>query len=209
MKIAIFGGTGSTGQEIIKQALERNHLVTALVRNPAAITQTSPNLTVIVGNVFDADTVEKAILGNDVVLSVLGSKGGRAATTIYSDSARTFIAAMTKTGVKRLIYCTSAGTEDDDPSEMFVYRHLIKPFFLQMSYDDMKVAEALIRSSHLDWILVRPSLLTNGPRTTQFRASAHYRPEHGTRISRADVAYFMVEQITRAEWVRKTPTLAY
>ncbi len=209
MKIAIFGGTGSTGQEIIKQALERNHLVTALVRNPAAITQTSPNLNVIVGNVFDADTVEKAILGKDVVLSVLGSKSGRAATTIYSDSARTFIAAMTKTSVKRLIYCTSAGTEDDDPSEMFVYRHLIKPFFLQKSYDDMKVAEALIRSSRLDWILVRPSLLTNGPRTTQFRASAHYRPEHGTRISRADVAYFMVEQITRAEWVRKTPTLAY
>ena len=209
MKIAVFGGTGATGQEIIKQGLERNYHVTVLARNPAAIQQTSPNLEVNAGSIADADTVEKVIAGNDAVLSVLGFKRGTSKPTIFADGAKVLMSAMNKTDVKRLIYCTSAGVEDHDPNEMLIYRYIIKPFFLQEGYNDMKVGEALIRESNLDWTLVRPSRLTNGPKQEHFRVSPLYRSKGGVAISRADLAYFMLNQITSDEWSHKTPTLGY
>lgn len=209
MKIAVFGATGASGQEIVTQGLERNFHVTVLARNPASIQQINPNLDVIAGSISDVATVEKVIAGNDAVLSVLGFKRGDSKPTIFAESAKVLINAMNKTGVKRLIYCTSAGVEDHDPNEMLVYRYIIKPFFLQEGYNDMKIGEVLIRESDLDWILVRPSRLTNGPLKKHFRVSPLYRSKGGVSISRADLAYFMLNQITSDEWLHKTPTLGY
>ena len=209
MKIAVLGGTGATGQEIIMQGLERNYHLTVLARNPAAIQQISPNLDVIAGSISNADTVEKVIAGKDAVLSVLGFRRGDPKPTIYAEGAKVLINAMNKTGVKRLIYCTSAGVEDHDPHEMLIYRYIIKPLFLQEGYNDMKIGEALIRESDLDWVLVRPSRLTNGPQKEHFRVSPLYRSKGGVSISRADLAYFMLNQTTIDEWLHETPTLGY
>ena len=134
MKLAVFGGTGPTGQEIVKQALERGHSVTALVRNPAGLSQKSDTLEVVTGDIFDQATVERVISGKDAVLSSLGAKVGLTGaghTTLYSDSAKAFVTAMKKTGVRRLIYCTSGGVEDHDPNAAWFYEHIIKPMLLQ------------------------------------------------------------------------------
>ncbi len=199
----------SPGQELIKQLLERDYQVTALVRNPAGIRQTASNLEVLTGNVFDIQQVAQAITGKDAVISTLGFRRGDSFVSIYSESARTLIAAMQQTGVRRLVYCTSAGVEDHDPNEFWFYTYIFKPLFLKAGYADMQTAEALIRSTDLDWVLVRPALLFNSARRGTFRVSPRYRPKRGIGISRADLAYFMLEQITGNEWIHKTPTLTY
>jgi putative NADH-flavin reductase len=213
MKLAVFGATGPTGLEIVKQALERGHEVTALARDPARLSLQHERLSAIKGDVFDPATLERVISGKDAVLSALGVKVGLTGaphTTIYSDTAKGFITAMRKTGVKRLVYCTSGGVEDHDPNAAWFYEHIIKPVLLQKGYDDMKIAEAAIWGAiDIDWVVVRPTRLTDGPKTGSFRVSPRFAPEKGTDISRADLASFMLDRVSGDQWVRKTPTLAY
>ena len=209
MKITILGATGATGQELIKQGVEQKHQVTALVRNPAGIKMIAPNLEVISGNVLDPQQSARAVMGSDAVISVLGFKRGAASVTIYSDSARILIDAMRQTGVRRLIFCTSAGVEYRDPNELWFYTYIFKPLFLKNGYADMQIAEKLIRASDLEWILVRPALLTNGELKGIYRVSPLYRPKRGINISRADLAHFMLQQLKSKDWLHKTPTLTY
>ena len=151
-----------------------------------------------------------AAAGCDAVLSVIGSAGGvlgRGSTTVYSDTAATLIAALPRAGVERLVFCTSAGVEARDPGEVLPYRLIAKPLFLQRAYDDMTVAEDVIRSSGLEWTLVRPARLTNRPGGRPYRVSARFRPPGGTAIPRADVAAFMLDQVAEPTWRHATPTL--
>jgi putative NADH-flavin reductase len=182
------------------------------VRDPARLPIHHERLHVVKGEFNDPATVEGIVAGKDAVLSALGVKVGITGaphTTIYSDSARVIIAAMKKQGVRRLVYCTSGGVEDHDPNAAWFYEHIIKPLLLQNGYDDMKVAEAEIRESGLDWVLARPTKLTNAPKTGKYRISPRFAPDHGTEISRADLAAFMLVACSGEEWLGKTPTLAY
>lgn len=209
MKITIFGGTGATGQEVIKQALERNYQVKVLVRNPAGIQPVRAGLEVLVGNALDLAQVAGAVSGSDAVISTLGFKRGDPVVSIYSESARNLVEAMQQTGVRRLVYCTSAGVEDHDPNEFWFYTYVFKPLFLKAGYADMQVAEACIRKAKLEWVFVRPALLLNGGRRGNFRVSPRFRPKGGLGISRADLAQFMLDQVEGNEWLYKTPTLTY
>lgn len=209
MKLTIFGSTGPTGQELVKQGLTKEYAVSTLVRRP--LDNTDTRLTVVQGDLFDTETVKRVIRDSDAVLSVLGASPklfGQKTTPIYSKSAAVLVKVMTELGVKRLIFCTSAGVEDD-PGEIWLYKHILKPLVLQPSYDDMKLGEQRIAQSDLDWTIVRPARLTNGALTTRFRVSKRFRPEGGTAISRADLASFMLNQVSSTEWVHQTPTLAY
>lgn len=209
MKITIFGSTGATGQELVKQALEKGYQVNTLVKTPHDISH--PNLTVTRGDIFDIETVKKVIQGSDAVISVLGFEPklfGEKSTDIYSRSASVFVKAMLKLHTKKLIFCSSAGVENDANAPL-LYRYLFKPVILNKSYTDMQLAETIIGHTELDWILVRPSQLTDGPLTKKFRISARFRSKGGSQISRADLAYFILSQVESSEWVRQTPTLAY
>ena len=209
MKVSIFGATGATGQELIKQGLEKGYHISTIVRNQLPIT--NPNLTVIKGNIFDKKLVKDIIDKSDLVISVLAFTPklfGQKSTDLYSKSASVLVETMTELKVKKLAFCTSAGVEED-PNEIWFYKHILKPFYLEKGYKDMQLAEKIITHSTLDWILVRPSRLTNDALTTQFRISERFRPEKGSSISRADLAFFILNQVTNNAWVHKTPTLAY
>lgn len=209
MKISIFGSTGATGQELIKQGLEKGYSISTIVRNQLDIT--NPNLTVIKGNIFDKSLVKEIIDKSDLVVSVLAFTPklfGEKSTKLYSKTASVLVEAMAELNLKKLAFCTSAGVEED-PQEIWFYKHILKPFYLNKGYEDMQLAEKIITNSTLDWILVRPSRLTNAALTTQFRISERFRPEEGSSVSRADLAFFILNQITNNAWVRKTPTLAY
>ncbi len=209
MRIAIFGATGETGMELVDQALGRGWEVVASVRHEGALVDHG-GLRVVVGDPLDVAVARRVIEGCDATISVLGFRRhvrGPATTTLYSDSAKTFIAAMDEVGCRRLIYTTSAGVELDDPSELWPYKHIVKPLWLNGGYEDMRHAETIIRASDLDWILVRPGRLTDGPATGRYEVSPRFRPEHANAISRADLAAFMLDQVTGDEWIHGTPTL--
>ncbi|MFN8168054.1 MAG: SDR family oxidoreductase [Candidatus Nanopelagicales bacterium] len=209
MRIAVFGATGKTGLHLVDQALGRGWEVVAAVRHPGPL-GAHGDLTLVEGDVLDPVVAARAIDGADAVLTALGFRRhlrGPSATTVYSDSARTLVDVMGRTGCRRLVYVTSAGVEHDDPAELWPYRHIVKPLWLDGGYDDMRAAEAIVRTSDLDWVLVRPGRLTDGPPTGTYDVSPRFRPEHANAISRADLAAFMLDQVTGDEWVHGTPTL--
>ncbi len=209
MRIAVFGATGKTGLQVVDQALGRGWSVVAAVRHPGPLTE-HDGLTLVEGDVLDPSVVARTCDGSDAVLSSLGFRRhlrGPSATTLYSDSARTFVDVLSRSGPRRLVLVTSAGVEHDDPAELWPYRHLVKPIWLDGGYDDMRRAEDVVRASDLDWVLVRPGRLTDGPATGRFVVSPRFRPEHANSMSRADLAAFMLDQVEDDTWLRRTPTL--
>jgi uncharacterized protein YbjT (DUF2867 family) len=207
MKVLVLGATGPTGLEIVKQSVARGWTTRALVRTPSKMTVSHPLLEVSAGNVFDPPTLRQQAQGCDAVLCVLGAPAGllgKGATTVYSDAARAIVAAVEGA---RVIFCTSAGVEHDDPAEVWFYRHVAKPLFLQRGYDDMAAAETVLCSSTLPRVVVRPGRLVNAPGGRKVRVSERYRPEGGVSVSRADLARFMLDQVQSDSWLGKTPTL--
>jgi putative NADH-flavin reductase len=210
MRILLIGGTGETGLQVIRQALQRRLDVTAVLRSPQKLGALADAVTLFPGNVFDPKVIGAAAAGCTAVLSTLGSRAGllgRGATTVYSQAATALATAMPRAGVRRLVFCTSAGVEPHDPGEVLPYRLIAKPLFLQRAYDDMTLAERVITNSDLDWTLVRPSRLTNRPGGAGYRVSPRFRAAGGTAIARTDVAAFMLDQVTDNSWTGKTPTL--
>lgn len=136
MKLYIVGGTGKTGQEIIQQALEQGHTVTALVRNPKKLKLTDPNLSVVRGNVLDLKSFDESINGHDAVLSALGHKRFIIRTTILSKGTMNIIAAMKKQKVKRFICITSLGINDSIFKLGLYYTLFTIPFILLFYFLD-------------------------------------------------------------------------
>ena len=209
MKLLVFGATGGTGREIVAQALERGHVVTVFVRNPAAITTKHDHLKVVQGNVLDYPSVEAAVQGQDAVLSALGVRKLRK-NTILSDGTRNIIHAMERHGLKRFICESSLGVGDSRGQLGWVFNIFIIPLLLRNVFQDKEAQEQYIQQSSLEWVIVRPAALTNGPRTGVYRGG--FSPTDRTitaKISRADVADFMLKQLTDNSYLRKTPGLSY
>ncbi len=209
MKLLIFGSTGGTGRELLKQALEQDHNVTAYARNPAKIDDLKHvNLQVVRGDVLDPAVVESTVTGQEAVLSTIGAGAGR--TTLREDGTRNIIEAMEKTGVQRLISQSSLGVGDSRANLPFFTKYFIVSVFLRHAFADHERQEAIVKQSSLDWTIVRPPYLTNGPRTGAYR---HGFPTKVTRIqgkiSRADVADFMLKQLTDDIYLHQTPGVSY
>lgn len=209
MKLAIFGASGRTGRPLVEQALAAGHDVTALVRTPGSFPIKHERLNVIQGSVEDATKVDQAVAGADAVLSVLGhSKTSN--KDVLTVGMRNIVNAMKEHGVRRLINLTGAGVRDpqDQPKLVdkvfgFALKRL-QPDLLRDSENHVQV----IRGSDLDWIVVRGPRLTEGPRTGKYRVG-YVGKDSGTQASRADIADFMLKQVTDNTYVRKLPVVSY
>ena len=209
MKLLVLGPTGGTGLELVEQALEDGHKVTALARRPEALKIRHSNLTVQQGDILDGAGVEAAVHGQEAVLSALGVRK-LAKNTILSDGTRNLIRAMEKMGVKRLIVESSLGVGDSRGQLGGWYNWFMVPVFLKDVFAEKERQEALIRASALDWVIVRPAILTNGPRTGRYRAG--FAANDGRirrKISRADTAEFMLKQIRDNRFLRLAPGVSY
>ena len=210
MKIVVFGATGGTGRPLVEQALERGHEVSAVARDPAAFPVARDRLTVLRGNVLDRASVGRAVDGQDAVLSAVGTGFHLRRTTLYSEGTMTVVRAMEERGVPRLVLVSTAGLNGKDPAFPLWYRLLLKPLLLdRVKYGDMALMEEEVRASALDWTVVRPGGLTDGPPTGEYRVGSDRLPEGGAEISRADLAHFMLDQLDDRDCVGRTPTLAY
>jgi putative NADH-flavin reductase len=208
MELLIIGATGTTGREVVKQALSLGHRVTAFSRNPEPLRQIRHhNLQLMSGDVMDAISVEKAVRGKDAVLSTLGA--GRKGT-IRSEGTRHVIEAMQKNKVRRFICQTTLGAGDSRVHLNFFWKHIMFGMMLREAYRDHEVQERYIMNSNLDWTIVRPAALTDGPATGQYR-HGFGQEERGLKlkVSRQDVALFMLMQLSSEQYVHQAPGLSY
>jgi putative NADH-flavin reductase len=207
MKLAVFGATGPTGQQLVKQALERGHSVTALARTPEKLAIQHSSLRVVKGNVLEMRVVEETIAGSDAVMSCLGrSSPFRGKGDVWKGT-HNIIEAMKKLGVRRLIVesAYAAGSSREFAS---LGMKLVTSTLLGFAYQEKAILEPDIMSSGLDWVIVRPPALRNGPKTGQYRSGEGLRLSTLSWINRADVADFMLRQIASDAWLRKTPAIS-
>lgn len=207
-KILIFGATGNTGQEVVKQALELGHSVTAFVRNPAKVALQHENLTIKQGDVMNPASVDQVMSGYDAVLSSLGD--GRQGK-VRSKGTQNIIKAMEKNNIRRFIVQSSMGVGDSRGNLNFFWKYIMFGLFLRKAHADNILQEDYIKQSHLDWTIVRPGALKDGERTNgQYR---HGFPSNdkttAMKISKADVADFMLKQLVDDTYLRATPGLSY
>jgi putative NADH-flavin reductase len=211
MKIVIFGAAGATGRILVERALAQGHEVTAFDRHTAPLTIQHPKPTLIQGDIFNSAQVEEAIAGQDVVISVLGVRPS-VTIPVCSEGTEHIIAAMQKLGVKRFI-CQSgfAVAALDGEWREVPYLPIILPFFpkVKAMFADKVLQEQEIRQSELDWIIVRPAKLTDGPGTGDYKVGAPLPMGPRAKISRADVADFLLKQVSDDTYVHQVPRLRY
>jgi putative NADH-flavin reductase len=201
-KIIIFGATGGTGQQLVKQSLEMGHRVTAFVRNPEKLKLSDNSLNIFQGDVLNFENVSKAIKNQDVVLCSIGIPASDK-SALRANGTANIIKAMENNGVKRLICQTSLGYGDSKEILPLYMKYIIVPIILKNAFKDHESQEAKIEQSSLDWIIVRPGNLTNGIKTGNYKYGFNYNDKIKLKVSRADVAMFMLSQIENLEYLRK------
>jgi uncharacterized protein YbjT (DUF2867 family) len=209
-RVLIVGATGGTGRQLVTQALERGYAVTALVRDPSRLQVAHPQLTVVGGDVLDEGSVDAAMRGQDAVVSALGHKRYFYPTRILSDGTRNILRAMKTHRVARLVCETSLGIGDSAGRLGLYYTLFVLPVILPFYFWDKTRQERRIAESDVEWVIVRPGVLTN--------AGKRGRCRHGfqlgsfllsVRISRADVADFMLNQLASDTYLRTGPGVCW
>ena len=212
MKIAIFGASGATGQLLTQRCLAAGHSVTALLRRPESFALRD-RVRVVRGSAFDAAIVRETVAGSDVVLSALGARSLRK-EDVLEHAVPLIVAAMKQTGVKRIIALGSAGALADSLKKQPAWRRWIVENIVYKTMLKWPVASQIsqyttLSSSGLDWTMVMPPMLTNAPGRGVYRIDGEALPRNGSKISREDVADFMMKQIDSGEWVGKGVYLSY
>ena len=207
MRVVVFGATGSVGRHVVEQGLARGHDVTAFVRDPPGLDLAHEGLTVFRGDVLDAASVERAVRGQGAVLCSIGAgRKGR----VRSEGTRNIVRAMEGAGVRRLVCQTTLGTGESSGNLNFFWKHFMFGLLLRDAFADHEQQEAHARRSALDWTIVRPAAFTDGGRTGEYRHG--FSPSKKglkLKISRADVAEFMLDQLTDDAYLHQTPGLSY
>jgi putative NADH-flavin reductase len=210
MKLLIIGASGGTGTQLVEQALESGHSVVAFVRNPEKFALRNPSLTIVKGDVRDFVSVKSAMSGCDAVLCALGHRRWLYPNRILSDGTQNIVRAMSESQLRRFICETSLGVGNSFGRLGIYYTLFVIPFILPFYFWDKLRQEKIIRASALDWTIVRPGALTNGKRLGKYRHGAHVGSYLWTvRISRADVAEFMLKQLEDATYLRSAVGISY
>ena len=209
MNILVFGATGATGQQVVKQALSQGQVVTAFVRNPGALPKNEKRLRVVIGDTTrDTPKIIEAVSGQDVVISALGRRNSFKSDHLIERSMQAIVSSMERAGVRRLIVVSALGVGEsrrDAPLiPRIMYRVLLSDIFA-----DKKAAEDRVRSSNLDWTFVYPVLLTEGPMTGAYRVDERLELHGLPKISRSDVAHFMLAEMENRAFVRKVAVISY
>ncbi len=205
MKIAIFGSTGKTGIELVKQALEQGHAVTAFVRDPARLAIENENLTCVTGDVFDASSVVKAVEGQDAVICALGAGSDLKKTTVRTTGTINIINSMQKNNIKRLVVVTAMGV-GESWNTLSAFNKLFFATLLKSSREDHETQEAAVKDSGLDWTIVRPSGLTETPRTGVYDVGENIFATT-SKIARADIADLILKELEQNALIGKAVTI--
>ena len=202
MKLLILGATGGIGLELVRQAVERGHSVTALVRRPDLLQPLAGRISILEGDLLSTHTLSAAALGHDAVLSSFGPRVPVAKTDhdLLQRFAVTLTQALQAAAVRRAIVVSTA----------FLFRDAFLPpaylfgrLFFPSVVRDSAAMEAILARSNLDWTIVRPPRLTVKPGKQKYRVRESHLPAFGFSIPRADVADFMLQESGRNAYIHK------
>lgn len=209
MKIIVFGASGGTGKEIVKQALAAGNNVTAFVRNPAKIDIIHSGLNIYQGDAQNAGEVEKAISGHEAVISALGPTRPPV-PGMMANAAQNIIAAMNKQKISRLVSTTGAGVRDpqDQPKLMDILMRGMLTLLAGEVLRDSSANVSIIQKSDLKWTIVRFPRLIDGPHTGIYRVG-YVGKNSGSLLSRADGADFVLKELSEKKYVCKMPVVSY
>jgi putative NADH-flavin reductase len=197
LRLAIFGGSGRAGRVVVEHALRHGHGVNALTRDPARISP-HPELRVVGGDVRDPAAVASTLNGADAIVSTLGRQ--RRGPAVCTEGIRTVLSAAAGNGPRRLIILTNYGVADSRDRTAYVAASwLLERAVLQ----DKEQMEALVRDSDTEWTLIRAPVLTNGPRTGSYRTGTDLRLSFTAKVSRADLAEFMLTELRENAYPRR------
>lgn len=205
MRLLLLGATGPTGLQLVGQALDQGHHVTALVRSPEKLPRVDGPLTVLLGDVADEQELASAAVGQDAVLSTMGT-GWSLTSGIVSRTVDALVPAMHDAGVDRLIFLSAFGV-NETYAQASLPQRLFYRTMLRKIYPDKGKADRKLLAGDLDVTLVYPVTLTNRPFTGTYRVGDHFEFRGMPTISRADVAHFMLTQLTDPTWSRRTAIL--
>lgn len=212
MKVIIFGASGGTGQFLVQEALAQGHTATAFARRPDSILAApAPNLTVVQGDVYNASAVSAAIAGHDAVLSALGARS-LGHSDLLEVSMRNILAGMAAHGVSRIIVLGASGAAKNAAQHQGIlaslFLKLVENTILREPFRSQENQVCLLEASKAEYTIVLPPRLLNRPAIGHYRVQEDGLPPGGLTIPRADVAEFMVRQLTDATWIRKAPYVA-
>ena len=197
MKLVVLGATGGTGRLVVEQALTAGHTVTALVRSPGKLSVGNPNLRVVKGDATNTSDLTSALQGAGAIISTLGGTG-----SVIADSTQAMVAAAKAAGVRRVVVMSSWFVERD---RLNAGTRLLTGIGMGGMVKDKISGEQALRASDLDWTIVYASLLTNGPATGSVSVLPdEARRSMSQRISRADVAAWMVKAVTSPQYIRSS-----
>jgi putative NADH-flavin reductase len=204
MKLTIFGASSPTGKLLVEKALAGGYEIAAFVRDTSKLGIARPGLQVVCGDALNHEDVGAAVKGSDGVISTLGPRGKPA--MVAAESTTNILSAMEKEGIKRLVLVSVAGIAvPQDQRGRSLIDFLLK-VLLQDAYTDRERQLALLNASKLDWVAVRVPRLTDeagkGPAKPFFG-----KPSPSMKLTRADLADFMLEQLTSDRWLRQAPIL--
>ena len=210
MKVVVFGATGRTGRLLVEGALARGHDVTAFVRAPDKLGALRNRVRVVQGDVLDGGAVSDAVDGQEAALVALAAGSNKAAEQVTAQGTLNVIRSMQRYRVRRLVVLSAGGTQPGhDPNLPWFFERVVKPLFLKGVLADLRRMEISVRQSELDWTLVRAAQLVDGPARGGYRAEPGYSLPGGTRIARADVAAFMLDELERRDNVAHALAIAY
>jgi nucleoside-diphosphate-sugar epimerase len=209
MKLTVFGGTGKTGKLLIQRALADGHQVIAFARNPAKLQMESDRLSVIHGNLSDMDAIERAVSGSDAVISLLGPSGNVKDTSLSSGMER-ILSAMKGQGVHRIVAISTPSVPDPNDLPDFKFKCLVTMVKTAVpgAYNEIVRIGDAVRSSGLQWTLVRVPLLTDKPKTGRVRVGYLGQGSVRIRLSRSDLAQFLLEQVHDTRYIHKSPVIS-
>lgn len=212
MKIVVFGATGIVGKAVVYEALKKGHEVTVLTRNARKVTTRHEHLHIVEGNVVDKNVVRTKLKGQEAVIQALGigGKGDGKPTSIVSEANKIIMTEMEQMNVKRLLAISVIGAGNSLTFLPWIYRKLVLPLFMkwfQAVIDDKNRMEPMIKKSGLDWTIVRCTTVKERPATGKVNATLDGKGLKFS-ISAADMAVFMVNQLTDSSFLRQTPTIS-
>jgi putative NADH-flavin reductase len=210
MKILVIGASGLLGQEIIKRNGHYGYTLTAMVRDAKSYQRVGNEDRVVSGDVLQPASLREAMSGQDAVICSLGTGATFRHVTVFSEGTRNLLDVAEKESTSpRLVIVTGIGAGESRGHGGFLYDKIIKPTILHSIYEDKDRQEAMLMESNAHWIGIRPGILTNGEAKGDYRVLSDLTGITVGKIARADVADFLLRQLTSDTYLHQFPTICY